>query len=129
MYKVLEWVETNGTLNVGALLTDLRITFSPDWKCERFGSTIDLNLAARLYGRFGDPVYDDLRDCLHMLNYRADRLNAAVSNVIAQARCRFVDPIDLRLGPVTSEEPLVNWLVSVLGFHWMDACCLLQLTG
>jgi Glycogen debranching enzyme, glucanotransferase domain len=95
--------------------------FSSDSKFERFGGTIDLNLAARLYGRFGDPIYNDLRECLNCLNYQADRtthghLKAAVSNVIAQARCRFVDPMGLRLGPVTSEEPLVNWLVLVSMF-------------
>lgn len=112
--KVQEWVESSGTIDVGSPLTELRIVLNKDLKFERFGAAVDLNLASRLYGRFGDRSYNDLRQVLHKLNYESgckthDHVISAVTNIITQARQRFVDPLGLKMGAVTSDDPLVNW--------------------
>jgi len=140
MSKIRDWVDSNGTLDVGSPLGQLNMLFTVESKFKRFDATVDVNLAARLHGRFGAVAYDDLRQKLHHMNYEAycvtkDHISAAVSNVVAQARYRFVDPNGLRLGGVTSEQPLVNRLVSshlsserettnvcVTNLHCRDGC-------
>lgn len=94
-----------------------------DKEFRRFGCTVDMELALKIYNVYRKDCYDEesrlrssitfFKGHLDALNERAcaklrSSLHIAVNNCIAHIRYQRVDTSGLRLGPVTVKQPLLD---------------------
>ncbi|XP_059168911.1 glycogen debranching enzyme-like isoform X2 [Physella acuta] len=112
-----------GNPNGGDNLKDNHLTIIQDPEYRRFKSTVNINLALKLYNTDRPGVFsreDRIRKCCEALmeelvrlngnkeRETQDHINCAIGNFIANARWRFVTEHGPRIAEVTEEEPLMN---------------------